>query len=353
MASGSQHGETFDSAGMSEFLPQCTKKTMAFVLLPDFSITGLSSFAAAMLHVNREVGEDIYTLTYYSMDGEPVLGSNFRYFDVDGSYDNLRTTPDYIVILGGSDVELYEHESLLAWLRYWSRRGVHMVGISSATHALAKAHLLDHRISCTHWSEVGNFRASYPNVHVQRTYYVTDGPVSSCSGGTTAIDLIISIIARDQGEAVATMVSIEFQYEAVRTSTELQRGIRLGGNVRQNDQLDRIIQIIEDTPQHDWTVPEVAAGVGVSPRHLRRMFKESLDMKPSAFILSVRLRLARQKLQTTQDSISDICYDCGFSSPAYFYQCYKRVYKIAPSKDRNWFDLVASKYKEHLKPVPE
>lgn len=324
-----------------------SKKTVAFALLQDFSSMGLTIFTAAMMFVNRRTKDERYVVRYYSLNGDPVTGSTLRDTAVDGRYDNIREKPDYIVVCGGSGIELYRDKPFLAWLRYWSRLGAHVVGISSGVHALAQAGLLDGRIACVHWSEINLYRVVYPKVHVRRSHFAIDGPVSSCSGGTSSLDLVLHLITLDQNEAIATQVSREFQHEHIRTGADLQRGVHLGGEVLQKDQLLRAIQLVEDDPQKDWSVPELAKGVGMSDRHLRRLFREAFGMSPNKFIVGVRLRLAREFLQTTKDSISDIAYDCGFSSPSYFCQCYRRVYQVTPSKDRAWYDTAQIRYREH------
>jgi transcriptional regulator GlxA family with amidase domain len=46
----------------------------------------------------------------------------------------------------------------------------------------------------------------------------------------------------------------------------------------------------------------------------------------------VRLRHAERLLMQSGLTISEICYEVGFTSPRYFSKCYKEFYGYVPSK---------------------
>ncbi|MDE5657328.1 MAG: helix-turn-helix domain-containing protein, partial [Muribaculaceae bacterium] len=48
----------------------------------------------------------------------------------------------------------------------------------------------------------------------------------------------------------------------------------------------------------------------------------------------LRLKQARSLLTTTERSISEVAYEVGFSSPAYFSKCYREAYGQTPSELR-------------------
>ena len=55
---------------------------------------------------------------------------------------------------------------------------------------------------------------------------------------------------------------------------------------------------------------------------------------PSEFIKIVRLRHAERLLMQSGLTISEICYEVGFTSPRYFSKCYKEFFGYVPSKAR-------------------
>jgi len=68
--------------------------------------------------------------------------------------------------------------------------------------------------------------------------------------------------------------------------------------------------------------------------HLSRSFKKHLDITPTEYIKRLRLNYAANQLANTNRKIVDICFDSGFGNLSYFYQCFKELYGLAPSRYR-------------------
>jgi len=70
---------------------------------------------------------------------------------------------------------------------------------------------------------------------------------------------------------------------------------------------------------------------GKNKSYLCRMFQKHLGCTPSEYINLIRLKNACNLLRYTKISISDICYDCGFSSISHFNHLFKNTYDQSPS----------------------
>lgn len=79
---------------------------------------------------------------------------------------------------------------------------------------------------------------------------------------------------------------------------------------------------------------EVATKVGMSDRHLRRIFEEHLGTSPMEVSMSYRLHLARQLLSQTQMKIIDVALASGFQSVRRFNDAFAKKYKRSPSAFR-------------------
>ena len=55
------------------------------------------------------------------------------------------------------------------------------------------------------------------------------------------------------------------------------------------------------------------------------------------YVNGVRLNYAVAALENTQDTITNICFECGFESQRTFNRVFKERYKISPSDYRNTF----------------
>jgi AraC-like DNA-binding protein len=82
----------------------------------------------------------------------------------------------------------------------------------------------------------------------------------------------------------------------------------------------------------DLTPGKVAAFLGISLRHLRRIF-EIDEISPARYILQRRLLIARGLLcdpHHRPTTIADVAYQCGFSSHAHFSRTFHEYFGMTP-----------------------
>jgi signal transduction histidine kinase/ligand-binding sensor domain-containing protein/DNA-binding response OmpR family regulator len=93
---------------------------------------------------------------------------------------------------------------------------------------------------------------------------------------------------------------------------------------------DVIQQHYADT---DFDILKLANLLGVSERQLQRKCKSTLDISPKSFIRDYRLIQAKEKL-LQGEQITRVGFDCGFSSSAYFTQCFRAYFGYPPSETK-------------------
>lgn len=85
--------------------------------------------------------------------------------------------------------------------------------------------------------------------------------------------------------------------------------------------------------EHRIHLQDVASEVGVSVRHLNRLFMKHEQMPPTAFLLDLRLRRAASLLrQNPNQPIKATAFDSGFCSHAYFTARFKRRFGTTPTR---------------------
>lgn len=84
----------------------------------------------------------------------------------------------------------------------------------------------------------------------------------------------------------------------------------------------------------DLTITDVCNKLGLTDRHLRRLFDEHLGASPLEVQISERLHTARNLLDQTQLSMTDIAYASGFRSIRRFNDAFIKKYKRNPSDFR-------------------
>jgi len=84
----------------------------------------------------------------------------------------------------------------------------------------------------------------------------------------------------------------------------------------------------------ELSVETIAQDMGLSRVQFYRKIKALTGCTPVDLLRKARLSYAKQMLEDTNQTISEIAYNVGFSSPAYFTKCFKDEYGTAPREGR-------------------
>jgi AraC-like DNA-binding protein len=85
--------------------------------------------------------------------------------------------------------------------------------------------------------------------------------------------------------------------------------------------------------EHYLSLKSIAAGVGLSPRHVTHLFSQE-EQPLMQWVWSERLRRARDQLATIgheRRRIADVAFACGFADPAHFTRSFKLKFGVSPS----------------------
>jgi AraC-like DNA-binding protein len=94
------------------------------------------------------------------------------------------------------------------------------------------------------------------------------------------------------------------------------------------------LALLHRRPHHPWTVPGLAAEVGVSRSALVARFARYLPDPPMAYLTGWRLRLAAEALTTSAKGVADVAAAVGYESEAAFNRAFKRVFGVPPARYR-------------------
>lgn len=96
--------------------------------------------------------------------------------------------------------------------------------------------------------------------------------------------------------------------------------------------LDKIITLIHDHMTNpDFGPVQLAQNLNLSESQLYRKLKATSGKSTALFIRTIRLQKAKEILQTTDKTISDIAYGVGFNDPSYFSRAFKEEFGKPPS----------------------
>jgi AraC family transcriptional regulator, regulatory protein of adaptative response / DNA-3-methyladenine glycosylase II len=93
-------------------------------------------------------------------------------------------------------------------------------------------------------------------------------------------------------------------------------------------------QLIEEGGSPSRTIPEAARILGITDRHLRRVFFAEYGVPPVRYLETHRLLLAKSLLSDTQLTVTDAAMAAGFGSIRRFNDAFKKHYRLTPSSLR-------------------
>ncbi|CAG0969996.1 putative bifunctional transcriptional activator/DNA repair enzyme AlkA [Burkholderiales bacterium] len=94
------------------------------------------------------------------------------------------------------------------------------------------------------------------------------------------------------------------------------------------------VDLIESGAMDEGGLARLAGRVGVSDRHLRRVFDAEFGVSPVEYAQTHRLLLAKRLLTDTRLPVTDVALASGFSSVRRFNALFRERYRMAPSRLR-------------------
>jgi transcriptional regulator GlxA family with amidase domain len=96
----------------------------------------------------------------------------------------------------------------------------------------------------------------------------------------------------------------------------------------------RVVDHVVSHLDADLGATRLAALVGVSERHLSRLFAEHLGRTPARLVRDARLEAASRLLADTREPLTAIAGRCGFTSAEALRQAFVARFGIPPSRFR-------------------
>src|SRR4051812_21388396 len=87
----------------------------------------------------------------------------------------------------------------------------------------------------------------------------------------------------------------------------------------------------EDGRLTDARLPDIADTLGVTDRHLRRVFQDEFGVAPVEYAQTQRLLLAKRLLTDTDMAILDVAMASGFASLRRFNHLFRERYRMTPA----------------------
>ena len=111
----------------------------------------------------------------------------------------------------------------------------------------------------------------------------------------------------------------------------------------------KVLEIIEERLQAKLQVDDLSQSVNLSPSRLHHLFKAELGMPLVQYIKVMRLKQAKELLETSFLTIKEITLKVGFNDESRFVQDFKKAYDLTPAQYRRHYDALTSSEDKHTK----
>lgn len=101
-------------------------------------------------------------------------------------------------------------------------------------------------------------------------------------------------------------------------------------HVESQNRLRSMLACIHSHYREKLTLASIAASAHISEREALRCFQKNLKQSPFEYLISFRLNQSKKLLVESDDSITQISYQCGFSNSAYFGKVFKKAFGMTP-----------------------
>src|SRR2546430_14849759 len=94
--------------------------------------------------------------------------------------------------------------------------------------------------------------------------------------------------------------------------------------------VERAIQTMHTHLHELLTLEDLASVACLSPSHFHRVFHRLIGIPPGEFLAALRFQAARRLLVTTSLSVTDICFEVGYTSTGSFTSRFTHLVGLSP-----------------------
>ncbi|MBR4555302.1 MAG: helix-turn-helix transcriptional regulator [Ruminococcus sp.] len=110
---------------------------------------------------------------------------------------------------------------------------------------------------------------------------------------------------------------------------------RKGSSVRKSSLMRPVIEYINEHFTEPLTVEQLAGVVHLSKSYFMGSFKKETGVGAVEYITQLRLKLARELLKSTEKSVSDIAFECGYHNLSNFNRQFRSACGSSPREFRS------------------
>jgi transcriptional regulator GlxA family with amidase domain len=312
---------------------------LAFPAVQLLDVTGpLQVFASTNYIVEQDGGASPYDVRIVVKGGGSVAATAGVKVTAAPLSSNALAV-DTLMIAGGEGVNAAAaDEALVDWVRQRTRKARRTAAVCTGAFLLAASGALDQRRAVTHWAFCEDFARRFPAVRVESDpIFLRDGPIWTCAGVTSGIDLALALVEEDLGRQVALAVARYLVVFLKRPGGQAQFSAALSLQASDDDRFGALHVWMNAHLADDLSLPVLAKKVTMSERSFSRHYAAATGLTPGRAVERLRVEAARHLLSDSRLPVKRIAQRCGFGSEETMRRSFLRRVAVTPQDYRARF----------------
>jgi transcriptional regulator GlxA family with amidase domain len=293
-------------------------KKLAFIIPPTVELLDLAGPVQVFTEA-KFYGFEV-DIEFYLYRNNPVCTSGLGFGKVANFAEAQLKEGDFVFIPGMDQnyvrsPSFRKENKFFKWLKECTDRKINVCSVCNGAFALGEAGLLNELECTTHWRRVEELQLQFPQTKVLAdVLYVKNNYICTSAGISAGIDLALSILE--------DLAGAHFTHKVARGLVVYYRGNgkrkHEGNYLDYRNHINMKIHEVQDYLVHnidgDTSVSELAMMVEMSPRNLRRMFKEATGTTINEYLTQIRIDTAKILLKNPKNTMLVIASKCGFKT---------------------------------------
>lgn len=150
------------------------------------------------------------------------------------------------------------------------------------------------------------------------------------------INIFISEYANKQTgyEFILESLSVQLTVYLIRNLKNTFSENTMVSKYKDNNGINAAIGFLREHYNQEFSLKEVARVANYSSYHFLRVFKSQTGKTPFEYLINIKIEKAVEMLKDNKQTITEICYSCGFNNISHFTTVFKKKIGVSPSEYR-------------------
>ncbi len=309
--------------------------TVGVLLLADYRLSTVATFADTLQCATEQLGRNKCHSVLMSPAGKSAVSVCGRSLTT----ESVQLWPEsfsYLAIIGVySDRCGMPAHSIQRYIQSADRLNVPLVGLGNGVATLARFGFLDGRAACSATTEMPEWIQQFPGVLFRSGQLVVDdGNRITSLGGAVGGDLAALLLERHFGRRLARRAVTGIFLDHTRHSAAPPPS-RFKSSRLADIRVAQAIDVMDANISDPLPLASISGMVGLSTRHLDRLFLAATGKSSSRTYLAIRIDRSLELLSQTTLSVTEVAHATGFVDGAHLARTLKKSEGMTPRQIRS------------------